>query len=184
MNTSYTFNNITLKGRRSAMDSIELALFRNSIDEDVTLPANYLCEILEVEHYKKGDVREIPKLTCVKMRRDSRTELSLEFDSNGVLVNDLLKRISEVYKIYISCTYEDDSMDIGGVYICNSGLVIKDVSWTYVVHLYKHDGIDGITSEIEDAVAEGLQFEEFMGQSGLWSFISKEDRHLIEEMFE
>lgn len=166
------------------MDSIELALFRNNIDEDANILATYLSEILDVEHYKKGDVREIARLTCVKMHRESRTELHLEFDSNGVLVNDLLKRISEVYKIHINCTYEDDSMDIGGVYICNSGVVIKDVSWTYVVHLYKQDGIDGIISEVEDAVAEGLSFEEFMRESGLWSFISKEDRHLIEEMFE
>jgi hypothetical protein len=184
MRYSATLNEITIKGRRSAIDNIELVLFRNNIDSDVIIAADFFIKMFNLLAPLNVESRYIvPQFTDLSWERESNTSITIKVDSNGGLMHNILMSMSNIYKVQITYTYEDDSMDIGGKAIFKPDFIIRDVSYPYLAHKYKQDGIDGIVLDIEDYVAEGDTFEEFMNAHSLWTFISKSDQKTIEAMF-
>jgi len=155
-----TWNYVLIIGRKKMLDIIEEKVFKDGLSELTTL-----------------------KITSLGFTRVSPSLVELSFDSNGELARDFLLKLSSDYKLNIRCKYEDDSMDIGGTFICKSGKIVKDLSYTYLVHRYKEGGIDDIVLDVEEYVKEGETFEDFMSMNGLWAFVSKGDKELIESMF-
>jgi hypothetical protein len=123
------------------------------------------------------------RFRSLTLDRTSTTELSIGVDSDGDLMNEFLLKMSDAYRVHITCKYEDDSMDIGGTFVCKNGAVLKDLSYSYLVHRYQEDGIDGIASDVEEYAKEGDTFEQFMSEQGLWSFVTRDDRELIYAIF-
>jgi hypothetical protein len=184
MRYSATLNEITIKGRRSAIDNIELVLFRNNIDSDVIIASDFFSKMFGLGQFTDTANRYIvPQFTDLSWERQSNTSITIKVDSNGGLMHNYLIAMADKYKVQINYTYEDDSMDIGGNAIFKPKFIIRDISYPYLAHKYKQDGIDGIVLDIEDYVAEGDTFEEFMNAHSLWTFISKSDKKTIEAMF-
>lgn len=166
-----TWNNIFIKGRSSVLDGIEKSVYSDG-DE-------FLSSIFLVETWTKSNI----KFTSLTLQRTSETSMEINVDSNGDLMNEFLLELSKVYRLHITCKYEDDSMDIGGTFVCKNGTVLKDLSYSYLVHRYQEDGIDGIAPDVEEYAKEGDTFEQFMSEQGLWSFVTRDDRELIYNIF-
>jgi hypothetical protein len=167
-----TWNNIFIKGRSSVLDGIEEKVFSQNADECL-----YSFLTLNESMPKKL------KLTSLVLERLSPTEMTINVDSNGDLINEFLLKLSSVHKLHITCKYEDDSMDIGGTFVCKNGTVLKDLSYSYLAHRYIEGGIDDIVLDIEEYIKEGETFDDFMSEQGLWVFITKTDRDTIYNMF-
>jgi hypothetical protein len=172
MLTELTWNNIFIKGSSSVLDGIEEKVFSPNADE-------YLYSFLTLNESMPKKL----KLTSLVLERLSPTEMTINVDSNGDLMNEFLLKLSSVYKVHITCKYEDDSMDIGGTFVCKNGTTLKDLSYSYLAHRYIEDGIDAIALDVEEYIKEGETFEEFMSEQGLWTIVTKDDRELIYDMF-
>jgi hypothetical protein len=167
-----TWNNIFIKGRSSTLNEIEKKLYSQDADA-------FLCSIFLVETWVNSDI----KFTSLTLERTSETSMAINVDSNGELINKFLLELSRLYRLHITCKYEDDSMDIGGTYVCKNGKVLKDLSYSYLAYRYIEGGIDDIALEIEEYIREGETFDEFMSEQGLWVFVTKDDMVLIQDMF-
>ena len=166
-----TWNNIFIKGRSSVLDGIERKVYSDS-DE-------FLSSIFLIETWTKRNI----KFTSLSLERTSETSMTINVDSNGDIINEFLLELSKVHRLHITCKYEDDSMDIGGTYVCKNGTVLKDLSYSYLAHRYIEGGIDDIVLDIEEYVKEGETFDDFMSEQGLWVFITKTDKDTIYNMF-
>ena len=166
-----TWNNIFIKGRSSVLDGIERKVYSDS-DE-------FLSSIFLIETWTKRNI----KFTSLSLERTSETSMTINVDSNGDIINEFLLELSKVHRLHITCKYEDDSMDIGGTFVCKNGTVLKDLSYSYLAHRYIEGGIDDIVLDIEEYVREGETFDDFMSEQGLWVFITKADRETIYDMF-
>ena len=172
------WNTAIISGSVASLDKIELILYKYGVNLDSNINSVFLHKILGVD----GSNSEMSSAD-IRWERQSNNIISMLGDSNEIPLNEFFLKISEVYSLSIVNKYEDDSMDIGGVYRCKCGKVIKHTEHRYLVHRYLEDGLDGLLIDVEESISIGELCDNFLTENGLWAFISKDDKETIEGMY-
>jgi predicted ATPase len=141
--------------------------------------------LIHALHRLNAEGSPIKEVVCQEIvDRGSSSSVYLKGISDGMSeLSTVLKDASRDYDVNFSLSFEDKANDNAGMITYREGLVRNRLTYTYTVHVYKESGVDAVYDIARERFLDGVSFEDFMSESGLWAFIGRDDKELLEQNY-